>query len=236
MRTGRRSQSPITNRKYNLISTHVEKKVGTMENTIIAREQSFTNKGLKIATNRIIKETEKTAKSLITIALTMVDIEEKELYKDDFSSVVEYREKVFGYKKSLVYNMLKVGRQYLLPDTKKSIFADEDGTDFTFKQLSRLLPLLSVEIATELVKSETITPDMTLRQIEEAVKAYNHKDEETDAEEESCEEDKHKEFTDAVEYAPDEELSHSYYNAEELLDLIRTAKEGGVIFYIYRGI
>lgn len=111
-----------------------------MENTIIAREHSFTNKGLKTATNRIIKATEQTAKSLMTIALTMVEIEEKELYKDDFSSVVEYGEKVFGYKKSAVYNMLKVGRQYLLPDTQKSIFADEDGTDFTFNQLSRFLP------------------------------------------------------------------------------------------------
>lgn len=153
-----------------------------MENTIIAREHSFTNKGLKTATNRIIKATEQTAKSLMTIALTMVEIEEKELYKDDFSSVVEYGEKVFGYKKSAVYNMLKVGRQYLLPDTQKSIFAEEDGTDFTFNQLSRLLPLPSVEVATELVENETITPDMTLRQIEDAVKAYNHKDEETDAE------------------------------------------------------
>ena len=61
MRTGRRSQSPITNRKFNMISTHVEQEE-TMENTIIAREHSFTNKGLKTATNRIIKATEQTAK------------------------------------------------------------------------------------------------------------------------------------------------------------------------------
>ena len=46
-----------------------------MENTIIAREHSF-NKGLKTATNRIIKATEQTAKSLMVIALTMVEIED----------------------------------------------------------------------------------------------------------------------------------------------------------------
>lgn len=214
-----------------------------MENTIIAREHSFTNKGLKTATNRIIKATEQTAKSLMTIALTMVEIEEKELYKDDFSSVVEYGEKVFGYKKSAVYNMLKVGRQYLLPDTQKSIFADEDGTDFTFNQLSRLLPLPSVEVATELVESETITPDMTLRQIEDAVKAYNHKDEETDAEGETdaeettdTAENAPKEFTVAVEHAPDECLAYKEYTAEELLDLLRTANEDGLILHVYRGI
>ena len=210
-----------------------------MENTIIAREHSFTNKGLKTATNRIIKATEQTAKSLMTIALTMVEIEEK----DDFSSVVEYGEKVFGYKKSAVYNMLKVGRQYLLPDTQKSIFADEDGTDFTFNQLSRLLPLPSVEVATELVESETITPDMTLRQIEDAVKAYNHKDEETDAEGETdaeetpdTAEDAPKEFSVAVRRAPDEELVYVSYTAEELLDLLRTANEDGLILHVYRGI
>lgn len=210
-----------------------------MENTIIAREHSFNNKGLKTATNRIIKATEQTAKSLMVIALTMVEIEEKELYKDDFSSVVEYGEKVFGYKKSAVYNMLKVGRQYLLPDTQKSIFADEDGTDFTFNQLSRLLPLPSVEIATELVESETITPDMTLRQIEDAVKAYNHKDEETDAEETDAEEtpdtaeDASKEFIVAVEHAPDEELVYFKYSAEELLDLLRTDGADGLIIHVY---
>lgn len=37
-------------------STHVEQEE-IMENTIIAREHSFTNKGLKTATNRIIKAT-----------------------------------------------------------------------------------------------------------------------------------------------------------------------------------
>lgn len=214
-----------------------------MENTIIAREHSFTNKGLKTATNRIIKATEQSAKSLMLIALTMVEIEEKELYKDDFSSVVEYGEKVFGYKKSAVYNMLKVGRQYLLPDTQKSIFADEDGTDFTFNQLSRLLPLPSVEVTTELVENETITPDMTLRQIEDAVKAYNHKDEETDAEDETDAEEtsdaintEPKEFTVAVEHAPNECLAYKYYTAEELLDLLRTANEDGLILHVYRGI
>lgn len=236
MRTDRRSQSPTVNRKFIMISTHVEQEE-IMENTIIAREHSFSNKGLKTATNRIIKATEQTAKSLMTIALTMVEIEEKELYKDDFSSVVEYGAEVFGYKKSAVYNMLKVGRQYLLPDTQKSIFADEDGTDFTFNQLSRLLPLPSVEVATELVESETITPDMTLRQIEDAVKAYNHKDEETDAEETpDTAEDAPKEFSVAVEHAPDECLAYKEYTAEELLDLLRTANEDGLILHVYRGI
>lgn len=240
MRTGRRSQSPRAT--VNNIDFHARGTGGIMENTIIAREHSFNNKGLKTATNRIIKATEQTAKSLMTIALTMVEIEEKELYKDDFPSIVEYGEKVFGYKKSAVYNMLKVGRQYLLPDTQKSIFAEEDGTDFTFNQLSRLLPLPSVEVATELVESETITPDMTLRQIEDAVKAYNHKDEteteetpDTTEETPDTTEEEPKEFSVAVEHAPNECLVYKYYTAEEILDLLRTANEDGLILHVYRG-
>lgn len=41
-----------------------------MENTIIAREHSFTNKGLKTATNRIIKATEQTAEELLDLLRT----------------------------------------------------------------------------------------------------------------------------------------------------------------------
>lgn len=81
---------------------------------------------------------------------------------------------------------------------------------------------------------------MTLRQIEDAVKAYNHKDEETDAEDESdaeetseTTEDKPKEFSVAVEHAPDEELVYFKYSAEELLDLLRTDGADGLIIHVY---
>lgn len=80
----------------------------------------------------------------------------------------------------------------------------------------------------------------TLRQIEDAVKAYNHKDEETDAEGETdaeetpdTAEDAPKEFSVAVEHAPDEELVYFKYSAEELLDLLRTDGADGLTIHVY---
>ena len=49
-------------------------------------------------------------------------------------------------------------------------------------------------------------------------------------------EDAPKEFTVAVEHAPDECLAYKEYTAEELLDLLRTANEEGLILHVYRGI
>lgn len=147
-----------------------------MENAIMAKEFTFESKELKKATAAIIKATDSAAKSLLKIASIMAEVDARELYKDDFKSTVEYGEKVFGYKKSAVYNMVRVGRDYIDPETGKSVLALENGQDFTFNQLARMLPLPSVEDAEKLVEEETITPKMSLREIEQVVKDYNHKD------------------------------------------------------------
>ena len=147
-----------------------------MENTIIARNYKLENKELAKATAAIVKATESAAKSLLKIASIMAEVEARSLYADDFKSIAEYGDCVFGYKKSAVYNMVRIGRDYIDPTTGKSVLALENGQDFTFNQLTRLLPLKSVDVAKELVAEEVITPDMTLREIENAVKEYIHKD------------------------------------------------------------
>lgn len=159
------------------------------ENTIIARNYMFKNKELSKATAAIVKATDSAAKSLLKIASVMAEVDARNMYADDFKSVAEYGERVFGYKKSAVYNMIRIGRDYIDPETGKSVLALENGQDFTFNQLTRLLPLPSVDVAEELVSGEVITPDMTLREIENAVKEYNHKDDATEGEEEHAEPD-----------------------------------------------
>lgn len=150
-----------------------------MENTMIAKTKTtaFANKELTKATNMIIKATESVGKSLFKIAAVMAYVDEKELYAEDFKNVAEYGEKVFGYKKSVTYNMIRVGREYLDKSTGNSVLMLEDGRDFSFTQLSKMLPLPSADVAAELVDSEQITPEMTTKQIAEVVKAYNKKDE-----------------------------------------------------------
>lgn len=184
-----------------------------MENTIIARNYKFENKELTKATTAIAKATESAAKSLLKIASVMAEVEARALYADDFKSISEYGERVFGYKKSVVYNMVRIGRDYIEPTTGKSVLALENGQDFTFNQLTRMLPLPSVDVAEELVAEEVITPDMTLREIENAVKEYNHKDDAAEGEEEPAEE------TEAVtvEEEPDE-IAMNFLSAKMAID------------------
>lgn len=187
-----------------------------MENTIIARNYKFESKELTKATVAIAKATESVAKSMLKIASVMAEVEARALYADDFKSISEYGERVFGYKKSVVYNMVRIGRDYIDPETGKSVLALENGQDFTFNQLTRMLPLPSVDVAEELVAEEVITPDMTLREIENAVKEYNHKDSEEECEEEQAEETEAV-TAEAVEEEPDE-IAMQFLSAKMALD------------------
>lgn len=142
-----------------------------MENTIIAKFQKFENKELQKATAVIIKTTESVGKGLLKIASVMAEIETNRLYEDDFPTIYAYGEKVFGYKKSNVNNMVRVGRDYIDRETGKSILALEDGRDFTMHQLTALLPLKSTETAEEMVKDGEIEPEMTVAEIRNIVKS-----------------------------------------------------------------
>ena len=164
-----------------------------MENTIIAKCQKFENKDLQRATAVIIKTTESVGKGLLKIASVMAEIDTNRLYEDDFPTIYAYGEKVFGYKKSNVNNMVRVGRDYIDRETGKSILALEDGTDFTIHQLTALLPLKSTETAEEMVKDGEIEPEMTVAEIRNAVKsriaekAEPEEDGRTEAEQEKAE-------------------------------------------------
>ncbi len=194
-----------------------------MENTIIASNYKFENKELTKATTAIAKATENAAKSLLKIASVMADVEARALYADDFKSITEYGERVFGYKKSAVYNMVRIGRDYIDPETGKSVLALENGQDFTFNQLTRLLPLPSVDVAEELVAGEVITPDMTLREIENAVKEYNHKDDAAEGEEEPTEETEA--TAEVVEEEPDE-IAMNFLSVKMALDRLVELLDG----------
>ena len=159
-----------------------------MENTIIAKCQKFENKELQRATAVIIKTTESVGKGLLKIASVMTEIDTNRLYEDDFPTIYAYGEKVFGYKKSNVNNMVRVGRDYIDRETGKSILALEDGRDFTMHQLTALLPLKSTETAEEMVKDGEIEPEMTVAEIRNAVKSrIAEKAEPEEAEQEEAE-------------------------------------------------
>lgn len=165
-----------------------------MEFRIITPENGlpvYKNKALKTATTRIFKKAETIAMSMFEIASIIADIDAAGAYQDDgFRTVHEWTHDTFGIKKTLSYNLLKIGREYCKAITTeagkeigmKSNLTDADAADdFSVAQISKMLPL-GHAAAEELCKAGTITPDMTCRDIEKAVKEWLADDEDTEAE------------------------------------------------------
>lgn len=117
-----------------------------------------------------IKQLENGVKAnLYGIAAILSDVDKNGYYKDDgFKSVVEYAGKVFGYKKTMIYNMLQVAENYIASGENKTIFASGDK-DFSMGQVQELLALPPAK-SKELVKSGKITPEMTSKEIRQVVK------------------------------------------------------------------
>lgn len=148
-------------------------------------ENTIQNTKLRNFTEQIYKQGLNIKKSFARVAAILVKIDESKCYEQDgFTSVQDYAEKVLGWKQANTYAMLKVGRDYIDGKTYESVLPHAEGNDYSTSQLQALLPLKSVDVAKELAENEEITPNMTVKQIKDVVKAYNHKDDvETDVEE-----------------------------------------------------
>ena len=149
----------------------------------------FENKKLTTVTKKIYELNGKIKKNIFLIALQLAKVEEEKLYENDgFKSTVDFAEQVFGYKRSAVFDMLKVGNEYLLTNGETNLPHGEN--DFTMGQVKKMLPL-GHETAVELVENEKITSNMSCREIEQIVKNHNNKDvEETEKIEETEETEK----------------------------------------------
>lgn len=154
-----------------------------MELAIIKKEAltpAFINKDLNRATKKIATIGTKVAKNFYDVARVLAKVAENECYKDDgFKSAADYAEKVFGFKKSMAYSLIKIGKEYTDPELPASNLPHEDGEDFTVSQLDRVLPLERDKVV-ELVNEKEITPKMTIKEISDVVKRA--KDSENDAE------------------------------------------------------
>lgn len=186
-----------------------------MEQTkiITAKTANFSNHELTMATRIIVKEAEKATKSLLTIALTLNQIDSQRLYADDFKNITEYAKSVFGYAKSTVYNMLGVARRFI-GDDNKSIIAHSDA-DYTVNQLAQMLPITTEQVK-ELDESGVITPDSSLNEIRDAIKRYTEKPETETTETETTE-------TESDEYVEIErDIAFHEYNTTRALEDMAT--------------
>ena len=153
-------------------------------------EIDFSDSNLTRETKAILSLTQKSKKMLFEIAVRLTEIKNKEYYKKDgFTTVFEYAEKVLGYKKNMCYKMFNVAEKFITVNGKNnynSIIAHED-TDYTVSQLIELNTLKPEQVI-QLDKTETITPEMTTKEIREIVKDTKQLEKQEETEESAGEE------------------------------------------------
>lgn len=149
------------------------------------------SKTLANTTDKINKLQLNMKKSLLAIAKILSDIKTEDVKKAGFKNVAHYAEVVFGYKKAMTSNLIRIGTQYVVCDKNKYYtILENDGSDFTVSQLQECLKL-DVATVQDLVEDKTITSDMTCKEIRDVVKELttdtteNTEEKETDTAEES---------------------------------------------------
>lgn len=156
-----------------------------------ANDFQFQNKNLQNATMKIVRLTEQAKLSMFQIAFIVSQVDATECYKDDgFNSVHEWTTKVLGYRKSMSYDLLKIGRDYTREVLSKSgkvtgyecnLLPESSKDNFSTTQVIRMLPA-GRELVCELVEDELIVPSMTGKQIADVIKSHTQEDEAPDDE------------------------------------------------------
>lgn len=159
-----------------------------------ANDFSFSNKALQNATMQIVRLTERAKDSMYQIAHIIALVDGTECYKDDgFNNVHEWTGKILGYKKSMSYDLLKIGRDYtreILGASGKvkgyecNLLPEGCKDNFSTTQVIRMLPA-GREIVCELVEDSVIVPSMTGKEITKVIKERLGTDSEPETENES---------------------------------------------------
>lgn len=140
----------------------------------------YTNKTLRAATNKIVKLGETVRKAAFETAAIMANVDANHCYiEDGFDSVHDWAMTTFGFKKSVSYSLLKIGKEYTrrtmvngkVTGYSSNLMPENSGVDFNTTQVEKMLPL-GHAAAAELVESGDITPDMSAKKIGQYVKDY----------------------------------------------------------------
>ena len=148
---------------------------------ITTNQTHYISKQLEKATQRIYKLSDSIGQNMFAIAFIIADVADEMAQEienaDGFASVHEWTEKAFGFKKSMSYNMLNVGRRFTaqVQNGKTKTYRDSitqaDEKGYTITQCIQFLPYLDCDIE-ELHKAGTINPDMTCKELAETLKKY----------------------------------------------------------------
>lgn len=120
------------------------------------------------STNVIIDAIKEMGNQSFIIGSELVKVRDSKSFLPSFASITDYGEQVFGFKKSAVYNFMKIADLFL--DDKGNI-KNKMLSTMSPKQLEALTPLRDEQID-ELIYNSSITPDMTVSQLKKTVKDY----------------------------------------------------------------
>lgn len=144
-----------------------------MSNELQITNREFKSKKLKQLTDSIYKQGLSIKKSYAQIAIALSKIDSSKCYElDGFESVHDYAKQILGINKSTSYAFLKIGYEYVDSKSLESVLKHDEGNDYSISQLQAILPLKSVNTAKELAESNYINPDMSVKEIKEAVNNY----------------------------------------------------------------
>ena len=211
-----------------------------MINTTDRTALTFTNKKLQNATMQIMQIAGKIRNNWFEVGAIIATVDEQELYKDDgFNTVHEWTARAFNIKKSMSYDLLKIGKEYtreILSEKGRTLGYEcnlevpDSSENFALTQVIRMLPA-GHDKAQELVTAKVITPDMTSTAIGKVIKGLTAKDEPADEPETS---DDNEPTAEPAEVSHDEWLRMTF-DKISTSELIAELKNRGFIVYDREG-
>lgn len=136
------------------------------------------NNTIKAYTERIYDIGKQVSNYSLEISYLISEINEKGLYKSlGYKKCADYAKEYFGFSSSAVYNMMKVGKQFVkkLEDgSYRTIFYDKDtDSDFNMSQCAKMLSLTESQIRTA-IESKSITFETSAANIQKVVNGINN--------------------------------------------------------------
>ena len=142
---------------------------------VLNQNVSINNPELKKVTGEIRKASANVIGNTFKISALIARVDSEELFiEDGFADVFDYAKQCFGLEKASVYNLIRVGNDFISEVKKGNITSFQTllthgDKDYSISQVFKMLPL-GIEKAKELTSDGVIDENMSCRQIERIVK------------------------------------------------------------------
>lgn len=173
----------------------------------------------------------KAAESFVGIGYYLRFVKEHQLYKDGgYNNIYDFASSEFGISQGTTSRYISMNERF--SRNGYSPLLDDKFADFGKSQLQELLSVKDDETLTEVIENRSITPDMTVTEIRQSIKAANNQSKTAKLEKE-VEEDIPGQMVigEFPEYLPDERLNENSQDQEQ-----GTEQKEGIIDGEYREI